>query len=111
MGNEKGLKFPCRALTPESRAKAAMLNRVHDIYIASPNCTAPGHIANQGVMYKPVEVVSTAQRSAMAVDLKKQLDELERLMDPSGPWAAGQDLTFADLAMFPTFIFVTELAP
>lgn len=106
---EKDLKVSCRASTPEARAVAALLNRVHDVYVASANSTAPGYIAQQGVMYKAS--VPVAQRSAMTQDLKKQLDELERLMDASGPWAAGQDLTFADLSMFPTYIFISEMAP
>mmetsp|Transcript_56152 Transcript_56152/g.102975 ORF Transcript_56152/g.102975 Transcript_56152/m.102975 type:complete len:248 (+) Transcript_56152:90-833(+) len=103
------VKQSCTASTPELRAQAALLLRVHDLYIASASCNAPGHYANQGMMYKTD--VPMPQRSAQVQDLKKQLDEIERLMDASGPWAVGTELTYADVAMFPTYIFITELSP
>lgn len=37
--------------TPEGRAAMELLCRVHDLYIASPNTTAPGFSHSQGAMY------------------------------------------------------------
>ena len=37
--------------TPEERQFVGLLNRVHDLYIASPNCTQPNFAHTQGCMY------------------------------------------------------------
>ena len=37
--------------TPEGRQLMELLIRVHDLYIASPNCCAPGFSHSQGAMY------------------------------------------------------------
>ena len=37
--------------TPEGRAAMELLCRVHDLYIASPNTSAPGFSHSQGAMY------------------------------------------------------------
>ena len=40
-----------RLATAEARAAVDRLVRVHDLYIASPNCTQPGFAHTQGAMY------------------------------------------------------------
>ena len=37
--------------SPEQRSFVELLVRVHDMYIASPNCTQPGFASTQGCMY------------------------------------------------------------
>ena len=71
--------------TPELRAKAASITRTLDIYIHSI----------QGCMYRAMPAQQRAD-SLKALDF--QLDALERLADPGGPWLAG-DLTSADAAV------------
>lgn len=89
------------------RAKARMMIQVHDLYIASANCTQPGYFATQGCMYK--SDMGIVDRSAKSLELRKQLDVLEDLFDKDGPYAAGSQLTLADLAIFPTMIFIVML--
>ena len=41
---------PLTPLTPEGRQEVELLCRIHDLYIASPNCCAPGFSHCQGAM-------------------------------------------------------------
>ena len=72
--------------TPELRAAAQLLVRVHDIYIASPNCTQPGFAHTQGAMYlAPYETehcsaeraMDRPTRAAKLAEIWKQLSWLE----------------------------------
>lgn len=97
------------APTPELRARAALINQVHDIYIASPNSSDPSVTANQGAMYKPVDIIDAPARAGKVAELSKQLRVLEKLV--VGPLCCGDFLTQADLALYPTFQFFRRLLP
>lgn len=98
------------AFTPEERARAALLTQIHDLYIASPNSSDPKVTANQGAMYKPVDVIDATSRAGKLLELNKQLDVIEGLI--VGPYAAGEHLTVADLTMFPTLgVFFPVMLP
>lgn len=103
-------KFSCQALlsTAEERAKIRLIIQVHDLYIASANCTQPGYFATQGCMYKAEMPI--ADRCARSLELAKQLDVLESLWSEAGPYACGAQMTLADLVVYPTFIFVQMCA-
>ena len=86
-----------------------MLLRIHDMYVSGANCTTdPAVWANQGAMYK--EKMPLEERKGRAADLWKQLAVIEGLLDSDGPFAAGE-LSLADCALYPTYVFVVELAP
>ena len=86
-----------------------MLLRIHDMYVSGANCTTdPAVWANQGAMYK--EKMPLEERKGRAADLWKQLEVIEGLLDSDGPFAAGE-LSLADCALYPTYVFVVELAP
>lgn len=84
--------------------------QIHDLYIASPNSSDPSVIANQGVCYKPTDVVDGPSRAAKVAELYKQIGVLESLV--VGPYVAGETLTVADLALYPTLgVFLDFLVP
>ncbi|KAL1520148.1 hypothetical protein AB1Y20_023619 [Prymnesium parvum] len=98
------------ASTPEDRALASLINQVHDLYLASPNSSDPAVTANQGALYKSVEQIDAASRAAKLAEIDKQLDVLEKLV--KGPYAAGESLTEADFALYPTLsCFIAWLLP
>ena len=103
------VKMPCQPSTLDARTKARLLVRVHDQYLSGPNCTQDGYWSNQGVMYKAA--MALAERKERIVDFGKQLDVIEGLLDDAGPFAAGAELSLADCALHPTYVFVAELAP
>jgi len=100
-----------RAPTPELRAKANLINRVHDIYLASANCSQPGFTGTQGCLYKSVSECDRPSRAAKVKEIAKQLDYLEELADAGGPYLVGESITLADLALYPTFIFFEFMLP
>ena len=73
---------------------------MHDLYIASPNSSNSSVTANQGAMYKSVDVIDGPTRAAKVAELWKQLGVLEGLL--VGPYAAGEALSEADFALWPT---------
>jgi glutathione S-transferase len=87
-----------RPATPEARAAATLLTRLHDTYLGPL----------QGAMYKEMEVM---QRVRDIGELARQLRVLEDAMDSTGPYAAGASLSTADAALFPTFVFYTHMLP
>ena len=89
------------APTPEARARSALLTQIHDLYIASPNSSNPAVTANQGCMYKPVEVIDAPSRAQKVAECWKQLCVIEGLI--TGPYATGETISEADFAMWPTF--------
>ena len=95
-----GVGPPVGAATPEDRARAALIERLHDLYIASPNSSDPSVTAKQGCMYKGVDLIDAPARAAKLAELWKQLGVLEGLV--RGPFAAGESLTEADFALWPT---------
>ena len=88
------------ASTAEARATANLINSIHDLYIASPNSSDPGVTANQGCGYKGVELIDAPSRAGKLREVAKQVGVLEKLV--VGPYAAGADITEADLALYPT---------
>lgn len=88
------------ASTPEGRARADLINSIHDLYIASPNSSDPSVTANQGCGYKGVELIDGTSRASKLLEVARQVTVLEGLF--VGPFAAGEDMTLADLALFPT---------
>ena len=72
--------------TPEDRAFVNLLVRVHDIYIASPNCSQPNFAHTQGCMYlapkvtpfcAPERVMDDFSRASKLAEIWKQLTWLE----------------------------------
>lgn len=82
--------------TPELRAKAQLARRVHDLYIQPL----------QGCMYKKMDA---ADRCDQLQSIAFQLDVLEGLVE--GPFVAGEQISLGDAALFPTFVFFTEILP
>lgn len=60
-------------------------------------------------MYRKME--SAQQRSAEIGQLAYQLDALEKVFGPEGPFVCGAEITAADGALFPTFAFITLMLP
>jgi len=105
---------------PEDRARMALLIRIHDIYIASPNCTQPGFAHTQGCMYLgPKEsefcpsfrVMKRDRRAKKLAEMFKQLTWLEANISEEGPWMMGEQLTLADMTWWPTSIFMEYMLP
>ena len=87
-----------RPPTPEGRAAAALLTRLHDTYLGPL----------QGAMYKEMDVMARVRDIG---EIARQLRVLEDAMDAGGPYAAGPELSTADAALFPTFVFYTHMLP
>mmetsp|Transcript_28286 Transcript_28286/g.76130 ORF Transcript_28286/g.76130 Transcript_28286/m.76130 type:complete len:495 (-) Transcript_28286:420-1904(-) len=107
-----------RPPTPEGRQEMELLKRIHDLYIASPNCTAPGFSHSQGAMYLSTGWHGAARgmdlksRSAKLAEIWKQLNWLEaELARGPGPYMVGEQLTLADLTWFPTCVFMEYMLP
>ena len=103
------LKEPCIPSTLEARTKMRLLIRVMDIYMSGANCTQDGFFSSQGVMYKTAMAMS--ERKERTIDFEKQLDVIEGLLDDTGPFAAGAEISYADCSLHPTYVFIAELAP
>ena len=58
-------------------------------------------------MYKPMD--SKSERAAQIGQIAKQLDVLEGYM--VGPYATGDDVSYADTALVPTFVFMNFILP
>ena len=90
--------------TPEGRALAALATRLHDVYIC----------ANQGCMYK---AMPAKERQAGMTVLVTQLDMLESVLAAiqarslGAPHFGGAGPCTADVALFPTFVFMTYMLP
>lgn len=85
--------------TPELRAKAQLAGRIHDLYIQPL----------QGCMYKKMDAAARCEQ-LQSIDF--QLDVLEGIFDEAnGPFVAGSEISFGDAALFPTFVFFTEILP
>ena len=96
-----------------------LLIRVHDLYIASPNCTAPGFSHSQGAMYLSYGWHGAARgmdlptRAAKMAEIWKQLNWLEAKKQSSSPspFLVSDQLTLADMTWFPTCVFMEFLLP
>jgi len=107
---------PCfKPVTPKARCHMELQIRVHDLYIASPNCTAPGFSHSQGAMY-----LSRAWHGeARGMDLKTRAAKLEEIWKQltwlngniAGEYLAGDVVTLSDMTWFPTTIFMEYMLP
>ena len=104
--------------TPEGRAKMRLSVRIHDLYIASPNCTQPGFTHTQGAMYlapyetKHCSADRTINRGDRASKLKEMWSQLVWLENSiQGEYLVGNEITHADLTWFPTAVFMEYLLP
>lgn len=114
---------PLVPTTPEGRQRMNLLIRVHDLYIASPNTTAPGFSHTQGAMYLsnewhgPARGMSHETRAAKLAEIWRQLHWLEDQASTAeaeaagGPHLLGAELTLADLTWFPTCVFMEFMLP
>mmetsp|Transcript_13853 Transcript_13853/g.25441 ORF Transcript_13853/g.25441 Transcript_13853/m.25441 type:complete len:276 (+) Transcript_13853:35-862(+) len=105
--------------TPEARARVNLLCSIHDLYIASPNCTQPNFAHTQGAMYLPPyktkhssqeRAMDRSTRAAKLAEIWKQLSWLESEIDAT-PYMAGERLSHADLTWFPTCVFMEYMLP
>jgi len=105
-------------LAPLDRAHMRLVVATHDLYLASPNCTQPGAFTHtQGCMYVPpphskhvtTRWIDRPTRAAKLRECWKQLDVLESLC--RGPFFCGDDVSLADLTVFPTVIFFLFFTP
>jgi glutathione S-transferase len=103
---------------PEDKAFVNLLVRMHDLYIASPNCTQPNFSHSQGSMYLPpyetptyaaARTMDHKTRAAKLAEIWKQLSWLETQI--KSPYMAGDRITHADMTWFPTTIFMEFLLP
>lgn len=101
--------------TAEDRQHMHLLVRMHDLYISSPNCTAPGFSHSQGAMYLSTEWhgkergMDLATRAAKLAEIWKQLGWLNRNI--VGPYLCGSKVSLADFTWFPTTIFMEFMLP
>ena len=84
--------------TPEARATCALLTRLHDIYLGPL----------QGALYREM---GAGQRAAALAELHRQLAVVEASLEAEGPFCCGAELSTADAALFPSFVFYTEMLP
>lgn len=103
---------------PDDRAFVQLLVRIHDLYIASPNCTQPQFAHTQGCMYLDAvptkytpasRTMDVATRAAKLKEIHKQLTWLEGQLRL--PYMAGDRITHADCTWFPTCVFMELLLP
>lgn len=59
-------------------------------------------------MYRAMDA---AVRAAAIAEIARQLNFVEAALDEAGPFAAGQELSTGDAALFPTFCFYTFILP
>lgn len=106
--------------TAEGRQLMNLMIRCHDLYIASPNCTAPGFTHSQGAMYLseewhgPARGIDAAARAAKVAELWKQLSWLEATIQQQNspqPSLLADGLSLADFTWFPTCVFMEYLLP
>ena len=96
---------------PKQRALAALVTRVHDVYIAPI----------QGCMYRGP--MPTSKRAEDLAAVAKQMDVVERVFadaarfqsskngNEGGPFVCGESPCFADAALFPTYVFLERILP
>lgn len=103
---------------PEERALVNLMVRMHDIYLASPNCTQPHFSHTQGCMYltpyptdycSKERTMSIEVRAAKVAEIYKQLSWLECQVQL--PYLAGNRLSHADCTIFPTILFMEFMLP
>lgn len=93
--------------TPEARCHMELLCRIHDLYIASPNCTQPGFSHTQGSMY--LSGMDLKTRAAKVAEIWQQLTWLNDHM--KAPYMCGDAVSLADFTWYPTTIFMEFMLP
>ncbi|KAL3920686.1 MAG: hypothetical protein SGPRY_005165 [Prymnesium sp.] len=115
-----GEEFPHPSFVPstaEGRQVMDLMCRIHDLYIASPNCTAPGFSHSQGAMYLSKAWHGAARgmdaptRAAKIAELWKQLCWLEENCGGKYLVPCTPHTTLADLTWFPTCVFMEYMLP
>jgi len=115
--------FQHRDLSAIHRAKVNLMCRVHDMYVASPNCNQPGCTHSQGALYLPPpgdktvdptegrRAIDITTRSRKITELWTRWRWLEELSSSLGdsPYLAGNHLSMADTTWFPTAVFMEFL--
>lgn len=99
-------RFPARSLRPAdpiARARMRVLVAMADNYVYPQIRDLFGQLDPK--TRKP-EIVKEKLAALAGI-----LDQLERLADERGPYAAGDSLTLADCALHPIFFFVANLGP
>jgi len=96
--------------SPELRAKVRLLIQTHDLYLASPNSTQPGHFANQGCLYKPMPLPYRATvykefRKQLAVITDQMFDQSASVESYEGNYLVAGKLTLADVVIFTSYVF------
>uniref|UniRef100_A0A0G4I7Z5 GST C-terminal domain-containing protein n=1 Tax=Chromera velia CCMP2878 TaxID=1169474 RepID=A0A0G4I7Z5_9ALVE len=120
--------------SPRVRMRMNLMIKIHDQYLSSPSCTQVGFTHTQGCMYVPppacvsVEAGSEAEsvksmaktgrvmgleeRALKLKDLDLQLSVLDEIASRGeGPYLCGEQLSLADLTLFPTFCYINFLLP
>jgi len=91
-----------RPSTLAARTAADVICCHHDAYL--------GPI--QGCLYKPAPPFGRfGTRAAALRELVEQLEVVETLVDPAGPYLTGADFSLADATLFPTMVFVVDMLP
>lgn len=112
--------FKHRTLPPMERAEINLMCRVHDLYIASPNCNQPGCTHTQGALYLAPpgkwddtngrRAIDSKTRAGKFAELWTRWTWLEDVSEPlGGPYLAGNHMSLADMTWFPTAIFMEFL--
>ncbi len=99
-------RFPTPSLRPADPlacARMRTLSRFSDLYLAPPLSALFGQMNPATRDPKIVD--------EKLADLSTRLDQLESLVAPEGPYAAGPELTLADCALCPVFFFLTRVIP
>jgi len=108
--------------TAEGRQLMQLFIRIHDLYIASPNCCAPGFSHSQGAMYLSngwhgaARGMDLKTREAKIGEIWRQLTWLEAQVSAvhaaeGGTNLLGPLLTLADFTWFPTCVFMEFMLP
>jgi len=101
--------------TPEERQLVRFFIRMHDLYVASPNCTQPGFSHSQGAMYLSTEWhgkvrgMDLPTRAAKLAEIWRQMKFLNDHI--VGPYLCGPKVTLADFTWYPTTIFMEFMLP
>jgi glutathione S-transferase len=97
-------RFPARPLRPAdplARARMRVLVAMADHYVYP-------HIKDLFAQLDPKTRKPEVVKERLA-SLSGVLDQLERMLDERGPYAAGDALSLADCALHPTFFFVARM--
>lgn len=101
--------------TPEDRQLMEFMIRMHDIYVASTNCTAPGFCSSLRAMYMSADWhgatygMDLSTRAAKLAEIWKQLSWLNSQI--VGPYLVGPKVTLADMTWFPTAVYIEFMGP